>query len=249
MPDFDSTSIYGLDVKYLFTKYPLSTFGKGIERRLKSSPDLIEGFISDTTGEYDLLNLYDSSSQNSIMIDKLIDYRLGNTVSLDDVVYEEINYTLAKLIYIYLDLMVNGNYLELDTTNTISSDASVVDNLFELYVLNESHKLIKTWKTFADVSVTELRPVRKKFVLDTSSVETGYLTITSEIPNDPERMYLYKNGELQPQSYYSYTSDSTSLTISIDSTGTYGLNLVSGDIIVLDSFVAVNPINPAEILE
>lgn len=249
MPDFDSTSIYGLNVNYLFKQYPLTSFGKGLERRLRTSPDLIEGFISDTSGEYDLLNLYDSSSQNSIMIDKLIDYRLGNSVSLDDIVFSDINYTLAKLIYIYLDLMVNGNYLELDTTNTIASTASVVDNLFELYVLNESHKLIKTWKTFTDVSVEELRPVRKKFILDTSSIDTGYITITSEIPNDPNKMFLYKNGELQPSTYYSYTTDSTSLSLSIDSTGSNGLNLVSGDILVLDSFVVVNPINPAEILE
>ena len=62
-------------------------------------------------------------------------------------------------------------------------------------------------------------------------------------------MFLYKNGELQPPSYYSYTTDSTSLSLTIDSTGLSGLNLVSGDILVLDSFVAVNPINPAEILE
>ena len=246
---FDSTSIYGLRVNYLFNEHPLSYFGPSLERRIKSSPKLVEGFVSDQTGEYDLLNLFDSTSQNSIMVDKLVDYRLGNTVTLDDIDSTGLTYTLARLIYTYLNLMINNEYTELDTINEIASDYSAIDNLFELYVLNESHKLIKTWKNITDSDVEELRPVRRKYIIDSSSLTEGIITITENKPYLPANLFLYKNGEIQPSSNYSYTSDSTSLSIAIDTTGSSGLNLIVGDIIVLDSFVKINPVDPTEILE
>lgn len=247
MPDstsFDSTSIYGLRVNYLFNELPLTSIGISNERRIKTSPNLIECFVTDQTGEYDLLNLYDSSSQNSIMIDKLLDYRLGNTITLDDIDYDTLNYTLAKLIYIYLNLMVNGIYTEFDTTNTISSTDSTIDNLFELYVINEAHKLIKLWKNYVDSDLLEWRPVRKRYVVDSDLLDTKSITITSDIPNDTNSMYLYKNGELQPSSYYSHTSDSSSITISIDSSGDSGLNIVLNDVIIIDGYVSINPTDP-----
>lgn len=246
---FDSTSIYGLRVNYLFNEHPLSYFGPSLERRIKSSPKLVEGFVSDQTGEYDLLNLFDSTSQNSIMVDKLVDYRLGNTVTLDDIDSTGLTYTLARLIYTYLNLMINNEYTELDSINEIASDYSAIDNLFELYVLNECHKLIKTWKNITDSDVEELRPVRRKYIIDSSSLTEGIITITENKPYLPANLFLYKNGEIQPSSNYSYTSDSTSLSIAIDTTGSSGLNLIVGDIIVLDSFVKINPVDPTEILE
>jgi hypothetical protein len=246
---FDSTSIYGLRVNYLFNEHPLSYFGPSLERRIKSSSKLVEGFVSDQSGEYDLLNLFDSSSQNSIMIDKLVDYRLGNSVSLDDIDATGLTYTLSRLIYTYLNLMVNNEYTELDTANEISSDYSAIDNLFELYVLNESHKLMKTWKNITDSDVEELRPIRRKYVIDTSSLTEGLIIINEDKPYLPANLFLYKNGELQPDTNYSYTTDSTSVSIAIDSTGSSGLNLIVGDIIVLDSFVKINPVDPTEILE
>lgn len=242
---FDSTSIYGLRVNFLFKEYPLSNFGKGIERRLRSTPDLVEGFISDVSGNYDLLDLYDSSSQNSIMVDKLVDYRLGNTVSLDDIVYDDLEYTLAKLIYIYLDLMVNANYLVLDTIETLSGTRSAIDNLFEIYVLNEAHRLIKTWTDQTTNDTKALVPVRRKYVMDTSSISVGTISITSKLPSIEDGLFLYKNGVFQETTKYSYSSDSTSFTLNIDSTGdNTGLNLSDGDIIVFDAYTVVNPVAP-----
>jgi hypothetical protein len=145
--------------------------------------------------------------------------------------------------------MVNNEYTELDTANEISTEYSAIDNLFELYVLNESHKLMKTWKNITDSDVEELRPIRRKYVIDTSSLTEGLITITEDKPYLPANLFLYKNGELQPDTNYSYTTDSTSVSIAIDSTGSSGLNLIVGDIIVLDSFVKINPVDPTEILE
>lgn len=246
---FDSTSIYGLRVNYLFNEHPLSYFGPSLERRIKSSSKLVEGFVSDQSGDYDLLNLYDSTSQNSIMVDKLLDYRLGNAVTLEDIDSTGLTYTLSRLIYTYLNLMINNEYTDLDTINEISSDYSAIDNLFELYVLNESHKLIKTWKNITDSDVEELRPVRRKYIIDSSSLTDGVITITDNKPYLPANLFLYKNGEIQDPSYYSYTSDTSSVSIVIDTTGNSGLNLIVGDIIVLDSFVKINPVDPTEILE
>lgn len=244
MPIYDATSLQGLHVNYLFKEYPLTVFGASNERRLKSSSDLIEGFITDVSGDYDLLNLYDSSSENYLMVDKLLDYRLGNEFVLDDITYEDLNYTLARLIYVYLNLMKNGIVTEFDTTDSISSGNSLIDSLFEIYVLNESHKLIKTWKNFIDSDLIELRPVRKKYTIDQDTLDLGYIYITENLPNDTNNMYLYHNGEFKEPSFYSYLSDSTSLTLNIDSTGTSGLNVILGDIFVLDSYISVDPLSP-----
>ena len=243
MPDL---TIKDLDIKYLFNEYPLTSFGMANERRLKSCPDLIEGFISDVSGQYDLLNLYDSSSDNSVMINKLLNYRLGNDVVLTDVVYENLNYTLAKLIYVYLNLMINGVLTDFDTTNSISTENSLVDSLFELYVLNESHKLIKTWKNFVSSDIIELRPFRRKIVVDDTIIRNGSFTIYDNLPHDTTKMYFYKNGELEDITKFSWENGDNYLKIFVNSTGTNGLNIKLNDIIIMDSYLSINTLTPSE---
>jgi hypothetical protein len=243
MPDL---TIKDLDIKYLFNEFPLTTFGMANERRLKSCPDLIEGFISDTSGQYDLLNLYDSSSDNTTMINKLLNYRLGNTVVLTDVVYENLNYTLSKLIYVYLNLMINGVLTDFDTTDSISSENSLIDSLFELYILNESHKLVKTWKNFLSSDVIELRPFRRKVTVDETIIRNGSFTIYDNLPHDTNKMYFYKNGELEDKSKFSWESGDNHLKVFVNSTGTSGLNIKLNDILIMDSYLSVNTLIPSE---
>lgn len=244
MPFYDSTSIQSLSVNYLFSEQPINILGNSIQRRVKYSKNLVECFITDSTGTFDLLHLSDTSSQNAIMIDKLLDYRLGNTITLDDITYEDLEYRLAKLIYVYLNLMTNGIMTDFDTTDSISSGNSLIDSLFEMYVLNESHKLVKTWQTFLESDALELRPTRQKFIIDQDLIDAGYILLTDQLPYDTDKMYLYKNGDLVDSSYYSFLSDSTSLTINIDSTGSSGLNIMESDVLILDSFVSVNLLDP-----
>lgn len=241
---YDSTSIQSLSVNYLFSEQPLNILGTSVHRRVKYSKNLVECFVTDISGTFDLLNLSDTSSQNAIMIDKLLDYRLGNTTTIDDVVYEDLGYRLAKLIYVYLNLMLNGIMTDFDTTDSISSGNSLIDSLFELYVLNESHKLVKTWQNLIESDALELRPTRKKYVVDQALIDAGYIQLTEELPYDTDKMYLYKNGDLVSLSQYSFLNDSTSLTINIDSTGSAGLNIRENDILILDSFVSVNLLDP-----
>lgn len=242
----DTTSnIKELDINYLFNEYPLTTFGAGNERRLKSCADLIEGFISDTSGTYDLLNIYDTSSENSILINKLLNYRLGNTVTIDDIDYSSLNYTLAKLIYIYLNLMLNGILTDFDTTNSISSENSLIDSLFELYVLNESHKLVKTWKNFITSDIIELRPCRHKITVDSTIIRNGYFDLYSNLPHDTNITFLYKNGELQNKSYYSFENGDNWIRVIVDSSD---LNIQLNDILILDNYISVNNLDPSEIL-
>lgn len=240
MPLYDSTSIQSFELNYLFKEYPLGTLGIANERRLRSQKELIECFITDSSGDFDLLGLSDTSSENAILMDKLLDYRLGNDVSLDDVDYDNLNYRLAKLIYTYLNLMVNGIVTQFDTTDSISSGNSLIDGLFELYVLNEGHKLVKTWKNFEDSELIDLRPTRKKFILTQNDIDLTYLFITDELPHDTDEMFLYKNGELVDRTDYSFYSDSTSLTIYLDSSSSPNLGANVNDILILDAFTSVN---------
>lgn len=240
MPSYDSTSIQSFGLNYLFREYPLSSLGIANERRLKSQKELIECFITDSSGTFDLLGLSDTSSENSVMMDKLLDYRLGNTITLDDIDYNTLNYRLAKLIYTYLNLMVNGIVTQFDTTDSISSGNSLIDGLFELYVLNEGHKLVKTWKNFEDSELIDLRPTRKKFIITQDDIDLGYLFITDELPHDTDEMFLYKNGELVDRTNYSFYNDSSSLTIYLDSTNSPNLGINLNDILILDAFTSVN---------
>ena len=223
----DSTNL-----KYFFNEVYPEALDPSTLRRIKIKGDTVRCFISDDSGKYDIFNLYDSSSQNSIMINKLYDYRMGNVVDLSDLDYDDINYTLAKLIYGYLDMMINGTLRDLDTTSCISTEDSLIDSMFETYVLNEIYKLIKTYSISLNSNLIETIPVRLKYIIDSTNILDDGFTITELLPYSTERVYLFKNGETLDSTNYDLSLDSSSFTIEMDNSSIFDEN----DILLIDYY-------------
>lgn len=231
----DSTNLY---YDYMFKEVDLNIVDKSSYRRIKNTKKFISVYRTDTTGTFDIYNLEDSTSDNKILLDELFNYRTGNTVDLNSITYDDLDYNLAKLIYIYLDLMVNGNYTRLDTIDIISNEDSIIDNMFELYLLNESHKLLRLRKDLLISDMVYLKPIRKRYLVD-DATNFYNIEISDELPNDIDKICVIKNGEFMNTETFNVIDDTTSVTLELDSTGITGFNLNDNDIIIIDYFTDI----------
>lgn len=94
-------------------------------------------------------NFFNLKEDDLLMLDKLVDFRteiLDSTASMDSTSSIEIYYTdlttnLSKLIHVFLDLKLNGNYSNFDFENIMSGD-SLLEACYEIYVLEHIFRYI-----------------------------------------------------------------------------------------------------------
>lgn len=155
IPDETSaTDITSAGVYFKFKEFIKTSLKPQVYRRLSTSPKNITVYCSDSTG-IDYFGVDSSSTYNMEMTNKLLNYRLGNSVDLSGIDYSGLNTTYSKLIYSYLDLKLNDNYDTMNDINYISdvtSSTSILQNMMELYVLNEYHREIKDWEIYDSTS-------------------------------------------------------------------------------------------------
>lgn len=105
----------------------------------------------DSTGE----NLFLLEAEELTMLDALLAYRMDSTsviiidstsdISFDSTSnvlfcnYDVLINPLSKLIYLYLDLKINGNFSRYDNT-TLVSQGTLLESFYELYVLDQFFK-------------------------------------------------------------------------------------------------------------
>jgi hypothetical protein len=88
----------------------------------------------DSTAEIGI-NLFNLQMDDIILLNSLLSYRLDSTsTTIIDIDYNSLTTNLSKLIYTYLDLKINKNYANFDSTIPISSIYSVIENCYEMYV-------------------------------------------------------------------------------------------------------------------
>lgn len=154
-PDNTSaTDLTSAGIFYKFSEFTKTSLVPSVYRRLSTSPKNIIVYTSDSTG-IDYFGLDSSSTYDMEMSNKLLNYRLGNSVDLSGIDYNELNTTYSKLIYSYLDLKLNVNYDTMDNIDHISdttSPTSILQNMMEIYVLNEYHREIKNWEIYDSTS-------------------------------------------------------------------------------------------------
>jgi len=217
----------------LFETVGIGTLTKSISERLHTISSTITCYVSDSTSGIDVFSL---APEDNIMLDLLLEYRQTITPDLNTVTYSSLTTNLSKLIYKYLDLVVNLNFDTLNNKVLDSSSTSILENLYEVYVTNETHRIIRNWSFMVDAGIVELRPVRDKFEV-TTAIETAEKVTTSGDPYDFD-VYMYKNGDpLIPITDYTITQDSTG-TIDV-SWSTTPTTIVVGDWVVLDYYVRV----------
>lgn len=228
---FDSTSY-----TYLFVETEISDLSKSLKERLKVSGSTIEAYISTDSTEEE--NIFSLETDDFTLLSKLLNYRLGKTPSLSNIVYDDLNTNLSKLIYTYLDLVLNQSYSVLNDNSVISTEGNTLENLFELYVTNESYKVMKNWTNLIDANLLELRLVHEVKTI-TSVIETDKEVSLEEVVYD-YNIDVYHNGtKLTFDTDYNITIDSTAVVTWVVWKDK-DIDIGEDDILVIEYYTKVN---------
>ncbi|MCK5019530.1 MAG: hypothetical protein KAS32_20895 [Candidatus Peribacteraceae bacterium] len=204
-----SNSFSALEYTYLFEEQAKTYFSKPIRERLGFSSSLIKAYTS--TDDSGGINLYNLTTEELNMVDNLFYYRTDGTSNFSAVDYTGLESDLSKLIYIYLDFMVNEDFSRLNDSSLISSSDNILHTFFEIYVTNEAHKLMKNWDILIDSGEIKIRPTRESIPV-TSSVISDKKIFLSEPPYE-NLVYLYYKG--------TYHEQDTDYIIGMDGTADY----------------------------
>jgi hypothetical protein len=233
---FDSTTY-----TYLFSETTTTSFAKDVRERLQVSHSTITSYIStdSTSGE----NIFSLVSDDLTMLNKLLEYRKGNSPLLTNIDYDDLSTNLSKLIYTYLDLVINNNYSILNTSSKLSTEGNLLENLFEEYVVNESYKTMKNWSSLIDAKRMELRVVHEVIHI-TDDIETAEEVVLRESTYNYDVTVFLNGVELVENTDYTIMIDSTSE----DSTATVtwivwednDAVIIEGDVLVAEYYTKIN---------
>lgn len=218
---------------YKFKSVSITTFPKRIQERIRRKHNLDSYYFASSEGTIDL---YQLNEQTLYMLDMLYNYRQGETFTLNGsgIVYGDLT-RLGKLIYIYLEVMLDDNYEKLAYPELLPSGNELLENLFEFYVLNEAHKKLRNSTFLVDSHEENLKPLRLQFKINLAIANQQYISLLGdEMPSNLAELYVYHNGVFLNPTQYSILSDSSSVIISWADTG---LNVKDFDIIVVDYYV------------
>ena len=105
--------------------------------------------------EDDETNVFNLQPDDLSLLDALLQYRIDSTSVIivdstavnfiSNVLYADyslLSTNLSKLIFLYLDLKINGNYSNYDNLTLISTSNNILENQYEIYVLDEFYRYI-----------------------------------------------------------------------------------------------------------
>jgi len=221
---------------YGFSVFELKYQKEELFRRMFVIPRTTSGVSTYvTTDSTNYVNVYTIEAEDILLLDKLLLYRLGAPVDIIDIDINTLTKKLPRSIHRYLDMMINNNFDYFTTTNieTTISDTPL-EQLFELYVFNEAHIIMKSWSTLIDSGEINLRPLRSINTVSASDSTNGFITIL-DVPysTESDKIFLALNGNRIDFPNYSIASDSTSTTVTPVTT------ISEGDIIVVEYYKQV----------
>lgn len=245
---------------YLFSRESKNLFSPKIEDRLKVTsytvqPLLLDScanyYVSDSTNEYVFspgettklgYNVINIEDDDITMLELLRRYKSSETISLDNIEYNNLTTVLSKLIYQFLDLKINDNYDIIDKINILSEDITnltsrnLIELFYELYLMNECYRDLKVYEDIVDSNYIKLRQERDvisvtESIINNELFETTYVVYTNGQTN------LFHNGELQETTVYSVVNDGTNSTVSWSS---QDLTLLENDKLIFDYYVEVS---------
>ena len=144
--------------RYLYRELTDSSeWPSNIRRRLMVKPSSAIYYVcdSDDTSICDI-NLYNLVSNDLLMLDNLLLYRQGNdsTSIIENIIFENLESNLSKMIYIYLNFKINNNYLNYDlesyneeneivinenniSITLLSNNTNILEMCYELYLIEQ----------------------------------------------------------------------------------------------------------------
>ena len=130
-PGYENYNIYFKELDRSFWPGPVAT-------RLSISPGS-SYYVSDSTGT----NLFKLEDDDINLLDKLLTYRLDSTnADISDIEFSSLKTNLSKLIFLFLDLQINGNYENYNTEELISQN--LLEYCYECYVLDKMFNFISS---------------------------------------------------------------------------------------------------------
>lgn len=86
-------------------------------------------------------NIFDLTEEELMMLDKLFDFKSCLPVDIDDIEYEDLTSPLSKLIYIYLDVMINGNFDAYSGIEPLTDGSNLLHSIYEKHVLDMIYRM------------------------------------------------------------------------------------------------------------
>jgi hypothetical protein len=192
---------------YMFRKANVDILPKATQERMRSL-GITYCYLTETCDSTAVLyNVFLISDDEATMLDLLHRYRLGNSVDLNTVDFNSLEKPLAILIYLYLEFMLTYNFEKVMSYEIVSLKEDTLDNLFELYLYNEIHSIVKNWSFLEDSKNVSLYPIKQRIQV-TSDMITQKKALISFEPL--EELYIFKNGAIQDNSLFEIVSDGTS---------------------------------------
>jgi hypothetical protein len=255
---FDNNFV-GSSYKYIFEKKYASSLPIAYRERL--------GYISNTINIYspivgeltwtDGTSTVESNPLNFVQSDiqvfnLLLEYRQGIIPDLSTLNQDDLISNISKMVYSYLDLMINLNFDPFFNTSVSFSDTTnTLETLYEIYAINEAHRLMKNWIFNIDSGFVIIRPWRQCITITDEILQQRKLRL-SYIPYSNMPIYATWDGEAIDQDKLELITDSTSM----DGTSFSGysilfnetLEFILDDIVILDYYteqpLIINKNNP-----
>lgn len=144
------------------------------------------------------------------MLNLLYEFKTNIPVTLTSIRYDTLT-ELSKMIYVYLDVLINGNYLSYSGSEFSSSGNNILASLYEKHLINmiydlqaKQYGVIYNEKEIINnkqesINVDEFMIMKKKnvrVILNNLQVQTKEILISEDIPWDKKDFELFKDGVL-----------------------------------------------------
>jgi len=178
---------------YGFEKKSISILRKGIVSRLNTLKDLPSIVVCTEEGE---MNYFELQDPDLVMLDYLLlfrqEYGITGSFGIDGIDFEDLYTNLSKLIYIYLDVIVNNRTTYVPYITDILERSSLLEKMFCFYVMNECHKVIKNFEFLVNNKTAKLRLIRKTFLIDDDILQNKKVELEI-LPFDINGIIMYVN--------------------------------------------------------
>lgn len=150
----------------------------------------------------------------------------------------EITSKLAKLIYYYLNMKINGEYNIINNIKLMEPFNSFLEHMYALYVINECHKYLKVDEVIIESAPYRLRPIRQRLIVTQEIVDEGQIVLDDPIPETLIELYIYHNGTRWTTSMFNaqYTDPQSPGTSPCIITWNDTVQMDVGDRIILDYY-------------
>lgn len=140
--------------RYLYREELKSSWPQAILRRLSIFPSSGKYYLCDNDDpEICSIDAFQLQPDDFLLLDRLLIYRVDSTSAvINDIIYEELETNLSKLIYIYLDLKINDSYVKYDNTSIISSSTKPLECAYENFIIEQVFNFVADNVVFTEQS-------------------------------------------------------------------------------------------------